>query len=84
MILRLENQQEIHISFGASNSSTMFVRSKKFEKTWYWKWNLKKKYNDKSIDQHCDHCNATGHTRDICSKLHGYPDLVKRIRKLEI
>lgn len=35
----------------------------------------------KKDDRNCDYCKATGHTRDTCFKLHGYPDLYKQLKK---
>ncbi|KAL0285859.1 UNVERIFIED_CONTAM: Retrovirus-related Pol polyprotein from transposon RE2 [Sesamum calycinum] len=76
MILKVEKQREIH-----SNAPTflpngaMNVRS----------WGRGKQMASKTIEKRdkrsllCEHCNKTGHDKESCFKIHGYPDWYKNL-----
>ncbi|XP_057999024.1 uncharacterized protein LOC131177875 [Hevea brasiliensis] len=76
MILRVEKQREIHVD--AENFNTAMAVKGQFQKD---KFQGKKKEFRKKETRTCDHCNASGHTRDTCFKLHGYPEWFTELKQ---
>ncbi|KAK9094248.1 hypothetical protein Scep_025717 [Stephania cephalantha] len=74
MILRVEKQKEVHISFAPHLDTAMFVQSSIGKGND--KGNFKKVVN--KDDLFCDYCIMKRHTKDTCFKLHGTPDWYKK------
>lgn len=81
MILLVEIQREIHVSFIAKTSA-MVVRTENLGSYGYGagKGNIKKKVNAKWMDRHCDNYGIDRHEKDTCFKLHGFPDWYKELK----
>lgn len=43
--------------------------------------NNSSKRNQKNDDRTCEHCKIKGHMKEVCFKLHGYPDWYKELKK---
>ncbi|KAL0398048.1 UNVERIFIED_CONTAM: hypothetical protein Scaly_0253200 [Sesamum calycinum] len=76
LVLRVESQRQgqMHIEEANTNAALLAKNMdvtrdvKQFQK--------KKTFVDKK-NQFCDHCNKSGHSRNACFKLHGYPEWFK-------
>lgn len=69
MLLQEENQRDFHTDSLSSEHTVMNV---KFSPNNAGKPKSNRKVADPSL--FCDHCNISGHTRDKCFVLHGYPE----------
>ncbi|KAL0440638.1 UNVERIFIED_CONTAM: hypothetical protein Sradi_0002700 [Sesamum radiatum] len=76
MVSRVERQKEVHMEIEQTDNVAMNTR------VWYKRDGMvkggqrKKGYVDKH-SQYCDHCERSGHTREICFKLHRTPEWYK-------
>ncbi|KAF7838786.1 uncharacterized protein G2W53_007268 [Senna tora] len=74
-----EAQREINMVYSSTSdaSSAMLAKTNpgKTKGTNFKRKDLSKK------DKYCDHCNANGHTRETCFKIHGFPDWFKELRE---
>lgn len=86
MALRVEKQREVQINFAAPiEISAMFVKSSSsnsgFKKQNPTQFKGKQDYKQKNqSDRYCNFCKITGHTRESCFKLNGYPDWYKELK----
>ncbi|XP_058010016.1 uncharacterized protein LOC131183313 [Hevea brasiliensis] len=71
MALRIERKGEIHNSVNEDFNTAMIVKA--YKDVGGNKFQSKKK-DARKENRTCNYCNATGHTRDTCFRLHGYPD----------
>ncbi|XP_021626904.1 uncharacterized protein LOC110625576 [Manihot esculenta] len=75
MVLNIERQNEIQIAFSQFTETTMALavqrpsRSRRFTNIDNSRYNNKPK-----SDRFCDYCQTSGHLREKCLKLHGYPE----------
>lgn len=89
MALRVEKQREVQINFAVPNeASAMFVRSSNSNNypkkqsnnhspaNHQFKGKIDYKIKGQT-DRYCNHCNNSGHTKESCFKLTGYPDWYK-------
>lgn len=79
MALSVEKQKEVQINFSVPTEvSAMLAKTNhnndKRQFSYKPKYDSKNKNNG---DRRCNYCNATGHTRETCFKLNGYPDWYK-------
>lgn len=64
MIVRVEEQREIHVFFiDYADSSAMMVQTEHLKSYGASKGNIEKKFKAKGTDKKCDHCSVDGHTR---------------------
>ncbi|KAF7821233.1 uncharacterized protein G2W53_026688 [Senna tora] len=79
MIVTDEAQREINMVYSGTGdaSSAMLAKTNpgKNEGANFKRKDLSKK------DTYCDHCNANGHTRETCFKIHGFPDWYKELKE---
>ncbi|KAF7830791.1 Copia protein [Senna tora] len=70
MVISAKSEQEVTLAYSGSGAeaSAMMVRNQNPRNDGDKRRDAAKK------DRLCNHCNGTGHTRDTCFKLHGYPD----------
>ena len=76
MILHVEKQRQVHNSLATGLENTAFLAKGGTG----FKGNNKKAEGIKKSDLHCTHCNGSGHVRDNCFKLHGFPDWYKEMK----
>ncbi|KAL0284816.1 UNVERIFIED_CONTAM: hypothetical protein Sangu_2806900 [Sesamum angustifolium] len=79
MLLRVEKQKQVQIDYMDSAHSVV-LRSTGLESSqgvgkYNGKFDRKNKVDKRSL--FCGHCKKTGHAKDNCFKLHGYPDWYK-------
>ncbi|KAL4563019.1 hypothetical protein LXL04_027050 [Taraxacum kok-saghyz] len=86
MALSIEKQREVQINFSAPTEVTaLFAKSsnqpnnnnKQFQNNFKSKYDPKAKSNS---DRYCDFCKINGYTKDVCFKIHGYPDWYKELK----
>ncbi|KAL0307507.1 UNVERIFIED_CONTAM: hypothetical protein Scaly_2561500 [Sesamum calycinum] len=78
LVLRVESQRQSSINIqNINNNAAMTVRGTNFKRETGEKvFQQKKQYTDKK-NFYCTHCTRTGHSKESCFKLHGYPDWFK-------
>ncbi|KAJ0043983.1 hypothetical protein Pint_17980 [Pistacia integerrima] len=75
MVLRVEKQREVHITFTENIQNTaMFAKAQNYKKKTVGKKGYKRKDMMKKSKRHCEFSNNDGHTKETCFKLHGYPE----------
>ncbi|KAL0302701.1 UNVERIFIED_CONTAM: Retrovirus-related Pol polyprotein from transposon TNT 1-94, partial [Sesamum calycinum] len=77
IVLQVETQKEVNSTYGNS-SQNMAMQTKGFQgnnNRSQWK---KKRVQDKK-NQYCTHCNKTGHLKEHCFEIYGYPDWYKTL-----
>ncbi|KAL0293304.1 UNVERIFIED_CONTAM: hypothetical protein Sradi_6944700, partial [Sesamum radiatum] len=77
IVLQVERQKEVNSAYGNS-SQNMAMQTKGFQgnnNRSQWK---KKRVQDKK-NQYCTHCNKTGHLKEHCFEIYGYPDWYKTL-----
>lgn len=72
MVLRVEKRRKIHIVNDYFNTAMKVTTHKNQVESGFNKSQFKKK-NGKNDDKVCTYCNTSGHTRETCFKIHGYP-----------
>ncbi|KAF7814260.1 uncharacterized protein G2W53_028229 [Senna tora] len=74
MVAQMEAEREVKMTISSSvtDVGALLVRSSKIDVD---QKGSKKK--DSKKDRYCEHCNISGHAKDTCFKLHGYPDWYK-------
>ncbi|KAF7816125.1 uncharacterized protein G2W53_030094 [Senna tora] len=83
MVMRVEKQRKINMGIlsGNENAAALMAKAYQGKNDGENKGNLIKKKDLSKKDKFCEHCNNTGHTKDTCFKLHGYPDWFKELRE---
>lgn len=85
MALSVEKQREVQINFAnPTEVSAMLARTPKYSNNTKKSFQIKKNFEQKgkiNSDKYCDHCKSGGHTKDVCFKLHGYPDWYKELKE---
>ncbi|KAL0380888.1 UNVERIFIED_CONTAM: Retrovirus-related Pol polyprotein from transposon TNT 1-94 [Sesamum angustifolium] len=78
LVLRVESQRQSSINMQDINDNgAMTVRGTDFKRETGGKvFQQKKQYTDKK-NLYCTHCTRTGHSKESCFKLHGYPEWFK-------
>ncbi|KAL0401770.1 UNVERIFIED_CONTAM: hypothetical protein Slati_4206900, partial [Sesamum latifolium] len=72
IVLRVERQREVKSTYGnPSQNMTMQARISRGAKVKS-QWKIKGAQDKKN--QYCTHYNKTGHSKDYCFEIHGYPD----------
>ncbi|XP_058005298.1 uncharacterized protein LOC131181005 [Hevea brasiliensis] len=72
MTLSVEIQREVHGSMTQVNENVAMVAKSDFGKKDA--RSSKTRKGDKKDDRFCNYCNKSGHVRETCFKLNGYPD----------
>lgn len=85
MITRIEKQRDVSAtsnSFVETNAQAVkFVDNSKGAGTSNNNENLQRKIE--KMEKLCIHCHRNGHTKDICFKIHGYPEMIQGSEKQE-
>ncbi|KAL0297760.1 UNVERIFIED_CONTAM: hypothetical protein Sradi_6828100 [Sesamum radiatum] len=78
LVLRVESQRQSSINIqDVNNNAAMTVRGTDFKRETGGKaFQQKKQYTDKK-NLYCTHCTRSGHSKESCFKLHGYPEWFK-------
>ncbi|KAF7838378.1 uncharacterized protein G2W53_006860 [Senna tora] len=79
MVVRQETQKEVNLSFNNVECSAMLARTGNNRNE-----SAAKRNDDRRAEKNskfCDHCNLTGHTRDTCFKIVGFPEWYKELKE---
>ncbi|KAF7802282.1 uncharacterized protein G2W53_041393 [Senna tora] len=78
MVISAESEQEVTMTYSALGveASAMVVKGQNSFRS-----DADKKRDAAKKDRVCNHCNVTGHTRETCFKLHGYPEWYKDLKE---
>lgn len=76
MILRIKKQREVHNLPSDDINNVLAAKSN----IGYNKIAFKKGVFGKKDDRICIHCKSTGHTKDTCFKVHGYPKWFMKLK----
>ncbi|KAL0361517.1 UNVERIFIED_CONTAM: Retrovirus-related Pol polyprotein from transposon RE2 [Sesamum radiatum] len=80
MILRVEKQREVHSGFPSSGQNmVMQARGNVFRRPGNATVFQKRKTAAERRNQLCEHCGKTGHTKEVCFEIHGYPDWYRNL-----
>ncbi|KAL0355625.1 UNVERIFIED_CONTAM: Retrovirus-related Pol polyprotein from transposon RE2 [Sesamum radiatum] len=80
MILRVEKQREVHSGFPSSGQNmAMQARGNIFRRPGNATAFQKRKTAAERRNQLCEHCGKTGHTKEVCFEIHGYPDWYRNL-----
>lgn len=79
MVQRVEKQRSVQVDLVSNTEgNVLMVKGTQYSNT---KGGNNSKKNQRKEDKVCEHCKATGHEKDTCFKLHGYPDWYKQLKK---
>ncbi|KAF7814664.1 metal tolerance protein C4 isoform X2 [Senna tora] len=82
MVMRVEKQRQINMGILNGNENVVALMTNAYQgKNERDKGGFNKKKEQSKRDKYCEHCRTTGHTKDTCFKIHGYPDWFKELRE---
>ncbi|KAF7801958.1 uncharacterized protein G2W53_041069 [Senna tora] len=82
MVARVESEKNVSMTFASPRveASALLAKGPQFTNESGNKSLGKKKDFVKKGDRFCDHCNISGHTKESCFKVHGYPEWYKELK----
>ncbi|KAG8633659.1 hypothetical protein MANES_18G130533v8 [Manihot esculenta] len=81
MVQNVEKQKEIQVTFPESSDITTVMAAQRFNNSRR-QFSGDSKFNSKNkADRYCDFCQTSGHLKEKCFKLYGYPDWFSDFKK---
>ncbi|KAG8645602.1 hypothetical protein MANES_10G077024v8 [Manihot esculenta] len=81
MVHNIEKQKKIQVTFSESSDITTVMAAQRFNNSRR-QSSGDSKFNSKNkADRYCDFCQTSGHLKEKCFKLHGYPELFSDFKK---